>query len=120
MSAKKEAIPATTLATYDKLIEKIPGIERKGASMPYTSVNGNMFSFITKEGTLALRLSAEDRELFMKKHNAGLCEQHGTVLKEYVAVPDAMMKASAGMHKYFLASYEYTSGLKPKPPKTKK
>ncbi|MFT5265293.1 MAG: hypothetical protein ACI8YQ_004044 [Polaribacter sp.] len=46
---------------YDKLIAANPAIERKGKSMPYTSVNGHMFSFLSKEGTMGLRLSREDR-----------------------------------------------------------
>lgn len=49
MASQKAALPfppAEKIALYEKLLATIPGIERKGATMPYTSLNGNMFSFI--------------------------------------------------------------------------
>lgn len=57
--AKKSTtdIPGDKLVLYESLVSTRPDIERKGATMPYTSLNGHMFSFLTKEGTLALRLS---------------------------------------------------------------
>ena len=33
---------------YDELILLFPEIERKGKTLPYTSVNGNMFSFFRR------------------------------------------------------------------------
>jgi len=44
------------LALYEALIATHPKIERKGKSNPYTSVNGHMFSYLSKEGELGLRL----------------------------------------------------------------
>jgi len=109
------------LALYEKLIATNPKVERKGATMPYTSLNGHMFSFLTKAGKLALRLPDSDREAFMKKHKAALCEQNGTVMKEYVEVPDALLAKTRELQKYFEASYAYVGSLKPKPTaKTKK
>ena len=61
MSKKKHNIPLDLLANYEKLIGTIPEIEIKGATTRYTSLNGNMFSFISKEGSIGLRLSEEDR-----------------------------------------------------------
>lgn len=107
------------LAAYDELVATQPDVERKGASLPYTAANGNMFSFVTKEGTLALRLPEEVREEFMKQHAAKLCEQHGTVLKEYVEVPASMMSRRKAMAAYFATSYEYAKSLKPKGAKAK-
>ena len=46
---------------YEELVATRPGLERKGKTMPYTSVNGHMFSFLTSEGTLALRLPQAER-----------------------------------------------------------
>ena len=62
MAAQVDGIPAAAIERYDAVIATRPGIERKGASMPYTSTNGHMFSFLTPEGTLALRLSTSDRK----------------------------------------------------------
>ncbi|HXA49401.1 MAG TPA: hypothetical protein VNV86_03815 [Candidatus Acidoferrum sp.] len=51
-----------------------PDVERKGAAVPYTSVNGHMFSYLSKEGKLALRRPEEDREAFLKQYKARLCD----------------------------------------------
>jgi len=119
MAAKKETstFPEELLSRYDQLIKNLPGVERKGVTMPYTSLNGNMFSFLTKEGTLALRLSAEDLAECIKKHNTSLCEAHGTVLKEYVVIPDKLLKDTKEIKKYFQKSFDYVGSLKPKPTK---
>ena len=109
-----------SLALYEKLVATNPNVERKGATVPYTSVNGNMFSYLSKEGKLALRLPAEVREAFLKKHKAKLCEAYGRVQPEYVEVPDALLAKTAELKKYFESSYEYVSSLKPKPTAKKK
>jgi TfoX/Sxy family transcriptional regulator of competence genes len=105
---------------YEKLVATNPKLERKGATMPYTSVNGHMFSFLTKTGRLALRLPEQDREAFLKKYDTKLCEQNGTVLKEYVEVPDALLAKTTELKKFFERSYAYVASLKPKPTQRKK
>jgi TfoX/Sxy family transcriptional regulator of competence genes len=100
---------------YEKLVATNPNVERKGATMPYTSVNGNMFSLLTGSGTLALRLPAEEREAFLKKYKTTLSVQYGTVLKEYVDVPDALLKNTAELAEFFDLSFAYARSLKPKP-----
>ena len=54
-------IAPKVLAAYEQLVASVPGLERKGAAMPYTSVNGNMFSFLDKAGALSLRLPDHER-----------------------------------------------------------
>src|SRR5260370_27891094 len=110
---------AASLALYEKLVDTNPNVERKGATMPYTSCNGHMFSLLTKEGWLALRLPAEEREAFLKKYKTNLAEQYGAVMKEYVQVPDALLKKTQELKKYFNLSYAYVSSLKPKATKKK-
>ena len=112
-------VPADILELYERLVATNPRVERKGAAMPYTSLNGHMFSFLTKAGSLALRLPAEERDAFLKKYKTKLCEQHGTVLEEYVEVPDALLKKTPELKKYFDLSYAYVASLKPKPTKKK-
>jgi TfoX/Sxy family transcriptional regulator of competence genes len=121
MSTKKKSpIPAEKVALYEKLLATIPEIERKGADNPYTSINGNMFSLLhSPEGRLALRLPEVEREKFLKKYKTTLFEAYGTVLKEYVAVPDALLKQTKELQKYLQSSYAYASTLKPKPTKKK-
>src|SRR5947209_4862012 len=90
---KKSRIPAEKVELYEKLVATIPDVERKGADNPYTSINGNMFSLLhSPDGRMALRLPEDAREKFLKKYKSALFEAYGTVMKEYVAVPDALLK----------------------------
>lgn len=106
---------AENLTLFEKLVATNPKVERKGATMPYTSLNGHMFSLLTRQGFLALRLPSEAREAFIKKYKTKLCEQYGTVMKEYVVVPDALLKKTLELRKFFDLSYAYVGTLKPKP-----
>ena len=108
------------VALYEKLVATIPGIERKGATMPYTSLNGHMFSLLTREGPLALRLPEPERTEFLRKYKTTLVETYGTVRKEYVAVPDGLLARTRELSKYFQISVNYVKGLKPKPTTRKK
>ena len=112
--------PADKVQLYEKLVATNPKVERKGAAFPYTSCNGHMFSILTKAGTLALRLPAAEREAFLKKYKTKLSVQFGTVMKEYVEVPDALLKNTRELKKFFNLSYAYVGSLKPKPTKAKK
>ena len=114
MAKATHAIPAQRVALYERLVATLPGVERKGASMPYTFVNGNMFSFLAADGSLALRLPEDERETFMKEHETGLVLQHGAVLKDYVRVPDALLSNTRAMKRCFALSYAYVQTLKPK------
>ena len=57
-------ISQDVLDLYDRLIATQPHVQRKGATMPYTSLNGHMFSFLTPDGRLALRLPSSERDAF--------------------------------------------------------
>jgi hypothetical protein len=111
---------AVALELYDKLVATSPKVERKGATVPYTSLNGHMFSYLGKTGELALRLPAGEVEAFLKKYKTKLCEQYGVVQKEYVMVPNSLLKKAKELKPYFDASYAYVSSLKPKPTKKAK
>ena len=112
---KKEVYPhIDKLKAYDHLIALFPDLERKGATMPYTSINGNMFSFLDKDGYCGLRLPEEERNGFIKKHKTKLCEAHGVVLKEYVLVPEEIFNDSKNLKNYFSMSLQYVNTLKSK------
>jgi hypothetical protein len=117
---KKNTIPADKLELYEKLVSTNPKIKRKGAANPYTSLNGHMFSYLNPSGSLALRLPDEEREKFLKKYKTTLFEAYGAVMKEYVTVPDSLLKDTKKLQPYFQLSYEYIETLKPKPTKKKK
>ena len=115
--AKASAIPSDRLAAYDALIAQIAGLERRGAAMAYTSLNGHMFSYMNGDGVLALRLPAEDRETFMQGFGAPLHQAYGVVQKEYVTVPVDLLDDAGTLEPYFRASYRFIETLKPKPTK---
>jgi hypothetical protein len=113
-SAKKSSIPAAKLALYEKLIAAIPEIERKGAVHPYTSLNGHMFSYLDQTGTMGLRLPMDEVDAFLKKYKASLFESYGVVKKDYVTVPDSLLRKTEELKRYLKISYEYVKTLKPK------
>lgn len=96
----------------------MPEIERKGDTNPYTSLNGNMFTLLNL-GRLAIRLPDAEREKFIKKYRTALYEAYGAVMKEYVAVPDALLARTKELQPYLRMSYEYAKTLKPKATKKK-
>ena len=106
------------VALYDRLIATNPAIERKGDNNPYTSLNGNMFTLL-HQSRLAIRLPEDEREKFLKKYKTDLFEAYGTVMQEYVAVPDSLLENTKELKKYLDLSYAYAKTLKPKPTKKK-
>jgi hypothetical protein len=121
MSTQKNInVPADKLALYEKLVAANPGVERRGATHPYTSLNGHMFSCLHPSGSLALRLPEDQREKFLKKYKTTLFESYGVVQKEYVTVPDSLLKNTKELQKYFALSYRYVQTLKPKATKKKR
>jgi hypothetical protein len=116
-TAKKPGIPAEKVALYDKLVATNPNVERKGDTNPYTSCNGHMFTHLAPPGTLALRLPPDDVEAFLKKYKTKLFEAYGVVKKDWVVVPDALLRKTAELKRYFDASFRHVKTLKPKPQK---
>src|ERR1051326_1911276 len=122
MSTKKKSrIPTEKIELYEKLVATNSDAERKGADNPYTSINGNMFSLLhSPEGRMALRLPEGQREKFLTKYKTALFEAYGVIMKEYVAVPDALLQKTKELQKYFAMSYDYAQTLKAKPTKKKR
>ena len=117
---KPAAAPADKVDLYDKLIKTHPKIERQGASIPYTSLNGHMFSYLSASGSMALRLPEDVREAFLKEYRTTLCNAYGVVQKEYVTVPDSLLSKTKELQPYLALSYDYVKTLKPKPTAKKK
>ncbi|HEY3951166.1 hypothetical protein [Phenylobacterium sp.] len=115
MAKPAPGAPADKVRLYEALIAGLPGVERKGAKFPYTSLNGNMFSILSTTGVMGLRLAKADREAFLRDHAAKLYESHGAVMPEYVAVPDALLADTAAMTPYVAKSFAYAQTLRPKP-----
>ncbi len=111
---------AEKAALYDKLVATHPEIQRKGDTMPYTSHKGNMFSYLGKNGLMALRLPEDEREKFLKKYKTTLYAAYGIIQKEYVTVPDSLLANTNELKKYLGISYTYVQSLKAKPTKKAK
>jgi len=116
---KKATASADKLELYEKVVATNPSVERKGATHPYTSLKGHMFSYLHPSGAMALRLPKDEREKFLKRYNTKLFEAYGVVQKEYVTVPDSLLKNTKELQKYFDLSHQYVQTLKPKPSKKK-
>ena len=98
MGVKKQSeVYANKLAIYEKLVAANPSLERKGDTMPYTSLNGNMFSLLAKDGSLGFRLSTKDLLEFLNKYESGLMVQYGTVMKEFLGITGPEIPA-ANLH----------------------
>jgi len=52
---------------------------------------------------------------FLNKYESGLMVQYGTVMKEYVVIPDQVLRSPKDLKKYFELSYAYAKILKSKP-----
>jgi hypothetical protein len=113
-SPRQSNIPADKLDLYEKLIATYPKIERKGAAHPYTSLNGHMFTYLDQTGAMGLRLPKDEVEAFLKKYKTTLFKSYGVVKKDYVTVPDTLLKNTNELKKYLGISYEYVKTLKPK------
>jgi hypothetical protein len=109
-----------TLERYEKVVATLPDVPRRGDSIPYTSLNGHMFSYIGKSGTVALRLPSPEREAFLEKYKTRLYQAYGIVQKEYVEVPHSLLKKTAELKRFFASSLAYVRSLKPKPTTRKK
>lgn len=102
------------LNRFNQLAATLEDVVIKGKSMPYTSLNGHMFSFLKKDGTMALRLPTEERNEFITAFGTELCVQHGRVMKEYVNVPKSLQEDIPKLKEHFVISIEYIKSLKPK------
>ena len=116
MSANKpvSTIPPETLERYERLVATA-GLQRKGDTVPYTALNGNMFSYLDQQGQLALRLPAEARAAFLAQYPTPPVNPYGVVQPEYVYVPADLLADTVALAPLFAQSVAYARGLKPKP-----
>ncbi len=106
--------PADRLVLYEAIVASVPGVERKGAGNPYTSRNGHMTSFIDKEGDVAIRLDAADRERFIERYESRLSMQYGRQMKEFVVVPVSLLQRPDEFRPWFVRSWTYVETLGPR------
>jgi len=108
------------LAFYEAMIATHPDVQRKGKEkLPHTSVNTWMFSMVSKDGRVGLRLQAEKRAEFNEKYQTGDYKNYGATIREYSEVPLDLLENTDELAPWFAESYTYTKSLKPKPSKKK-
>jgi hypothetical protein len=88
--------PAEALELYEEVVARHPQAERKGAKMPYTSLNGHMFSFLGSDGVMALLRNPAELQEFLAKYETDPIERYGRVMAEYVAIPDGVVAEPSG------------------------
>ena len=120
MGKTPDQVPEDKLELYKKLIDTQPDIELQGGlKLPHTSTNGYMYSSLTKDGRVGIRLSEPDREAFMEKYYAIPFKNYGANIREHVEVPDSLLRNPDELAPYLAMSYAYTQTLPPKADKKK-
>jgi hypothetical protein len=102
------------LALYDELLTHTPEIERKGKNMIYTSDNGYMFSLLNKAGEIGIRLPKDFRKEHVDDLGDAIYKSYGAVMKDYVLIPEALLKNPEKFAFYLRESHKYVKSLKPK------
>ena len=88
--------------------------------MVYTSANGYMFSQLNKAAEIGIRLPKEAAAKFIAQHpGSGPFLSYGAVMRDYVLVPDDLLKDDQAMVAYLEESFAYVSSLPPNPGKKK-
>ncbi len=107
--------PPEALEQYAAVVEAADAdAEVKGAKNPYTSSNGHMYSFITPEGMMALRLSDELGDEFKESYDSGEVRQYGSVMRGYVSVPEELFADTDAMAGWFDRAHDWVQTLEPK------
>jgi TfoX/Sxy family transcriptional regulator of competence genes len=106
--------PEALVATFDEVMPGPPATKRKMFGFPAGFVNGNMFMGLF-EDTMILRLPAELREELIQRHGAKpFAPMPGRVSKEYVALPESMIRDSQRLSSWVAKALVYGESLQPK------
>ncbi|MDG2340596.1 MAG: hypothetical protein P8L32_05300 [Paracoccaceae bacterium] len=86
------------LTLFKTLVEPHEGITVKGKKSAYTAVNGNMFAFLTPEGSLCFRYSEKRRAELAAQFGTDLVRQYNSVMRGYVAIPEMSQAEIAALY----------------------
>src|SRR5690348_16487989 len=101
------SIPQENIDAYNKLVATNKKIERKGDTVPYTSHNGHMFSYLEKDGSMGLRLPPQELDKFLQKYKTTLFKSYGIIKKDFATVPDQLLKNTKELKPWFDISWEF-------------
>ncbi len=115
---KWKPAPAEAVAAFEAATADLPGAEpRKMFGYSCVFVKGNMFAGLHEAG-MVLRLPDEQRVEFLRLKGAEHFEpMPGRIMREYVVVPKALLKAPGQLREWVEKSLVYVSSL---PVKAKK
>ncbi len=99
------------LEAYRSLVVRFFDDKVKGKANPYTSMNGNMYSFLDKTGVVCLRIPKDRRAAFMEQFGTGPVEQYGAIMKEYVALPGSLLADPEALKDVFSDCLAYARSL---------
>ncbi|MEM1195887.1 MAG: TfoX/Sxy family protein [Pseudomonadota bacterium] len=108
---------ANALKRYEEIVADYPDLTVKGKANKYTSMNGNMFSALQKDGALTVRLSEVAKKAYNDAHGTGDVISYGSVMRGYVYVTPEIWEDDAKLRDLFKQSVEHAKSLKPKPTK---
>jgi TfoX/Sxy family transcriptional regulator of competence genes len=107
------------VALFQSVMPGPPAVQRKMFGYPAAFVNGNMFMGLFQE-SMILRLATDPREEFLTDHDAKIFEpMAGRPMREYVEVPQLVMRDKKELTAWVARAYEYGASLKPKSPAAK-
>ena len=105
------------LKQFEFAVSLVPEMELKGRNMWYTSMNGNMYTYMGKEGIVGIRLGKEEYNAFRERFQVGDLKSHGAVMKEYVPIPQELFEDTETLKRYMEMTHDYAKTLPPKPTK---
>jgi len=113
--------PETLVRLFDAIVPDDARAERrKMFGYPCCFTGGNMFMGLHQEN-LILRLPEEAREELLRIPGAARFEpMAGRVMKEYVAVPPAMLDDPTALAPWVGRSFDFALAMPPKAPKKQK
>jgi hypothetical protein len=74
-----------------------------------------MFSFLTPDGLMALRLSDEMGAAFQAEYESGPVMQYGSAMRGYVSVPAELLAWPAELAPWFDRAWDWIGSLPAKP-----
>ena len=108
---------AAKLAVYQELVAGFQDLAIKGKATAYTAMNGNMFSFLSPDGVLAFRLSADDKTVFEDIFGPSEVIQYNSVMRGYVEINTDVLTNPEALYDWFNKSTSFARTLKAKPTK---
>ena len=102
------------LKIYDELVSKCARFKRKGKTMPYTSVNGYMFSLFNKANEIGIRFSKEVQKKYIEEYNTTIYKSYNAIMRGYILITKEMLEDLNNVVKLLNESYDYAMSLEPK------